>query len=378
MLSPAVAGMQANEIQQNCGSKLLGGSWWYNTKSGQYVSSEGLSPVKGYWVEMESSCTFTVQGQKVNTPLDLSPGWNMISASGSSFTLSSIEAVCGAGSVGENAWAWSPSNGNYVSSQRIETDKGYWLKMSSACSFDPAAASIPDTPSGGDTDSGSTVGPFKLLSVDSADSASVRINGEKHTLIDGAYDWSVEGDIRYVFVNDIIQTNSEEGRGVVMLEYYTSNGRQITTLSNQEKTISWEGWTYHTQPMEDRDDNVKTVRAGENAVIDSGNDGYCGRAFFEKKISVNDGDTDVLDIDYHVEADNWGGKAAVWVDGQARKSINPSGEEPVSKSGTWSVSLESGEHMVRFGIEDSSKEHCVNFDHSMRLKVTEISVTGSE
>lgn len=141
---------------------------------------------------------------------------------------------------------------------------------------------------------------------------------------------------------------------------------------SETNDINWNDWVLETSILDGKNDELGEASGDGKAVIDSGNDGYCGKAYFEKDFSVNDRTSDKLEIDYNVVADDWAGKAFINANGNEIASIDPQGQE-IEESGTWTVYIASETNTIEFGIQDTSEENCQNTDHDVRLEVTDVS-----
>jgi hypothetical protein len=219
--------------------------------------------------------------------------------------------------------------------------------------------------------------------------ATLDVNGQEVTVSEDGSDNTFSASGYTVTVVDIVVEDPDESQGTVKLSY----NNQVVTLDNTDDDstdtsgdetegsdeVSWDGWTFQSQTLEGMTDSVETASGDGKAVIDTGSDGFCGEAYFQKTYSVSGDTADRLEIDYSVEADEWAGKATVWVDGtEAVEPVDPSGDGDVSTSGTWQVYLGPGESEVRFGVSDTSEEHCSITDHDIRLEVTSVSKTDTQ
>ncbi|MFB6213652.1 MAG: hypothetical protein ABEJ07_03780 [Candidatus Nanohaloarchaea archaeon] len=247
MVSPQVTGLQKSDFQEHCGGELQSGPWWYNPSSGQYVASEALNPFRGYWVRMTGGCEFSYSGQELSDTMQLSPGWNMVSASSESYGIADIESVCGEGSVTGDIWHWDPSTGEYVPAQSVRAGKGYWVEMESSCRFNPETlgSAPPSTPDNHQPTSEPT---FELVSVNSARTAIIKVNGDRREVRVGDYLMDISG-ISYARIDDIVQTDSSNDRGTVVLHYqaYGTSDTERVELSNSQETTDT-GETGSTEP----------------------------------------------------------------------------------------------------------------------------------
>lgn len=385
MVSPAVTGVQAETIEHRCGERLQSGPWGYSPSSDRYVDSGALSPVRGYWVKMGAMCELEVTGEKADRSLQLSPGWNMLSST-ETFTVSDIKSVCGSSSLEGTIWYWPPSSEGYVAVESVEPGKGYWVKMESSCSFDPERADIPGTPEEGEPrEPASTEPSFELVSVETAGSATIRVNGQLRSVVEDMYVTNL-ASVNYVYVEDIIQTDAAGSRGTVVLTYSQGEGERTATVSNQEEPEDGdqqqqegdvgEGWSFTSWEIQGKTDSVETSRQQEEIVIDTGNTGYCGGAFFEKTLTT--GTRKMVSIVYSVEADRYSGKTGVWLDGKFIRGLNPVGESARDSSGTWMFSVQEGSHTISVGIEDTSQRWCNMDDHASRLVVEEVRIADAD
>ena len=155
-----------------------------------------------------------------------------------------------------------------------------------------------------------------------------------------------------------------------------SDTNQDTDSEDGSETVSedveWNGWNLKTTTLDGKSDELAVASGDDKAVLDSGEDGYCGTAYFQKDFSAGYRTADKLEIDYNVVGDDWAGKAFVNVNGNEIESVNPQGEE-VDESGTWTVYIASETNTIEFGIQDTSEDNCHISDHDLRLEVTDVS-----
>jgi len=154
-----------------------------------------------------------------------------------------------------------------------------------------------------------------------------------------------------------------------------SDSNDDTEFEDSSETVSrdveWNSWNLKTT-LDGKSDELTEASGDDKAVLDSGDNGYCGKAYFQKDFSVSDTTADKLEIDYNVVAEDWAGKAFVNANGNEIASVDPQGEG-TDEAGTWTVYIASNTNTIEFGIRDTSEDNCQNGDHGLRLEVTGVS-----
>ncbi len=111
----------------------------FNTLSNLYTGN-------GYWVNVDSGTTLSVTGQAIDpvlTDINLNPGWNLVAyypgtAIATATALSSVSTYLQ--EVRSQTQYYIPGDGNSTLTQ-LAPNKGYWIKVSQACTLTyPAAA----------------------------------------------------------------------------------------------------------------------------------------------------------------------------------------------------------------------------------------------
>ena len=119
------------------------GSHAYNFPSdnGNYIQTDTISAMQGYWVSVASACTATIESSNMeegSTDAQISQGWNLISPD-TQTTLSSISGDCSFLADGEAAAYWyNTEQGQYQSiseTDGIDPSRGYWVEAESSCSL---------------------------------------------------------------------------------------------------------------------------------------------------------------------------------------------------------------------------------------------------
>lgn len=129
---PEVFGVCFSEISQ-----IKGATKFYSSKIPTYLNTlENLERSKGYWVEIGSDCSFSVEGlEKEEVILEIKKGWNLIScplndsASPSEFFGSDFSSVL---QIKDEKSFYSSKIPTYLNTlDEMVTGKGYWVESSS-------------------------------------------------------------------------------------------------------------------------------------------------------------------------------------------------------------------------------------------------------
>ncbi|MFB6147507.1 MAG: hypothetical protein ABEJ66_01345, partial [Candidatus Nanohaloarchaea archaeon] len=217
--------------------------------------------------------------------------------------------------------------------------------------------------------------------------ATVVVNGREYAVSEEGVSSSFTVGDTLVTVQDIIVYDAGKNTGKVKLAY-SGNLRVLekTSSSSERESDStrdtdgdsrflpnWNGWQFGKKVNWSRSDTLDEVHAGDNAVIDTGDTGYCGKAYYRKVFTVTDDTADRLEIGYSLVMDEYAGAVYTRVDGERQVRKNPSGGGRINTSGTWTVYLGPGDTVVEVGIRDASRRYCDNSDHSIRLEITSVS-----
>ena len=104
--------------------------------SNRYEHENSISQGEGFWMKTsdDSSLEFSIRGEGLTQlSLSLNEGWNMVGGLADNIPITSISDT---DNVLTDAPVYHYTNGEYVSVDQIEPDKGYWLYASEAGSVD--------------------------------------------------------------------------------------------------------------------------------------------------------------------------------------------------------------------------------------------------
>lgn len=104
--------------------------------SNRYEHENSITQGEGYWMKTsdDSSLEFSIRGEGLTQlSLSLNEGWNMVGGLADNIPITSISDT---DNVLTDAPVYHYTNGEYVSVDQIEPDKGYWLYASEAGSVD--------------------------------------------------------------------------------------------------------------------------------------------------------------------------------------------------------------------------------------------------
>ena len=141
--SPAetTSGIDVMAIAQKC--DVATNAWEYDAANGKYVVSTSIKP-KGAWLRANEDCEFEIDPPyTTRVRFALSAGWNIVGASGTATTLSSMSGNC---KVTSGPWSYSPLTGQYSQSSTLEPTKAYWVKVASACTIESTGDVPPSAP----------------------------------------------------------------------------------------------------------------------------------------------------------------------------------------------------------------------------------------
>jgi hypothetical protein len=125
------------------GQQVYSGTVWAY-EGGTYVAATEVEPLKGYWVycPFSQSVTLTVYGLKVQSPIELKTGWNLV---GVAAALNRAETYRPYGAAGLNMVdldsisEYDPATGVYTVPTIMVPGKAYWIKANQS-------TELPSTP----------------------------------------------------------------------------------------------------------------------------------------------------------------------------------------------------------------------------------------
>lgn len=127
---PVKKNVEISDIKNTCGLEKLKNNYIYHwdTKTGTWGSPDVLEPDKGYLVIPAEDCTIYFEGpaKPETMKIQLLPGWNMVSGSGS---IGDIIGDCGG--KFDAALKLDARTQKYESVVVLEPDNGYWVYVNS-------------------------------------------------------------------------------------------------------------------------------------------------------------------------------------------------------------------------------------------------------
>lgn len=139
----------AGTAQTDCAPSSI---WRYDAQAGAYARVGRLGDADlylpsgfGYWFKANDACELTVNGDAYYSDYyeELSAGWNLIGAPSYIAAFSDLENDC---EVKSGPWAYNPSTSSYEQSSELQSGKGYWVKVSSACTLSEGDEKPPAAP----------------------------------------------------------------------------------------------------------------------------------------------------------------------------------------------------------------------------------------
>ncbi len=127
MISSPIRSVPLSAVQGDC--LFSSGPWWWTGT--RYEQASTLESAKGYWVKVGVPCTLQTPPSSGSFPqsLALSPGWNLISSSGSWNQLNT-----GGCTLLSGPWWWNGKQYKQIApGTPLNGFKGYWAKVSQGC-----------------------------------------------------------------------------------------------------------------------------------------------------------------------------------------------------------------------------------------------------
>lgn len=416
LISSHANGLGVSEIEDECDRE--GGPWQWSVEQGEFVylnegEPQDMNPYKGYWVKVESDCEISFKGTPPEKDkLDLHAGWNLVSSAFENWGREEIDDYCA-----RSGGPWYDSNSGWESEleNNLDSFTGYWVKVKSDCEIN-LPTSTQNREDGSDSDKEDSSTSDSSSDSDSSNRFSWQVNGVKpdsvvmhgqekkysfmikdeESELSGA-EISLKGKPKetgdwawnefksktcesktpsFCNVEAKVDIAGEGGEYIFKANVNTEDGTSVSKNWVYYETEDLvRGWEKVKKPIDGKQSVLKTFSSsGLPKEIDTGKFGYCGAAFFKKEMDEDREYTANFKID--LEMDQWSGRAALSLadadDETVIHEVNPSGEK-VEKTEDWRVEIQDGD-VLKLGIDDDSNEHCNKDDHSIEMRITDISV----